>query len=403
MSYQAPSVDAAGLHLPAYPDFLGLLQGGYLAIYGQTVNLGDDAADHQWISAIALALADAMAAAQLAYNQASPQTAVGAGQDSLYKLNGISRDVASQSTCQVTLIGTPGAVITNGVVQDTVYSLLWDLPDSVIIGPSGSTVATVTCEKTGAFNITAPGQLSVIVTTQAGWTGVDNGIFTAVVGKPVETNSQFRSRQAISTELPSQTLVAATEAAVAATLPAGNRYSIEENYTGATDSNGCPPHSITVIAEGGDAATIASTILIKKTPGAFTNGTTAVSVVDPDTGFTYQINFDEISAPAIGSGPGYLPIYVTINVHQLPGCTASTLAAIQTAVTNYLNSLQIGEDVTQSALYAVGMSATPSLINPLYSIRAVFLGLAAGPSGTADLVVPYNQVAQSASVQIVQV
>jgi len=400
MSYTPPYVDASGLHLPSYQDILDFLQSAYLSIYGQSVYLGNDSSDHQEISSTSLALADAMQGLQLSYNQFSPQTAVGAGLDALCKLVGISRKPATHSICLVNLTGTPNATISNGVVQDTVYGLLWDLSPSITLDGTGNAQALVICEQLGNFNITAPGQLSIITNPQSGWTGVDNGSNVATPGQPVESDSQLRARFFQSVAKPSRSLVAGTLAQVEA-VSGVVRAAIEHNPTGSTDSNGCPPHSITVIVQGGDPLTLATTIYTNKSEGCATNGTTVVNVLDPNTQLTEPIQFDVISAPAVGSGPGFLPIYVVVQIHGLtPAYTSSVTAAIQSALVSYLGSLAIGETVTQSALYAVAMSQNTNLQQPIYSVRGVALGLSPGPVTTIDIPVPYNQVASSGGVQI---
>jgi ribosomal protein L18E len=61
----------------------------------------------------------------------------------------------------------------------------------------------------------------------------------------------------------------------------------------------------------------------------------------------------------------------------LPGFTSSTVAAVQTALVNYLNSLAIGEEVTYSALWSVALSVTPNISQPEFSIKSVSLGTTA--------------------------
>jgi uncharacterized phage protein gp47/JayE len=84
-----------------------------------------------------VAINDAIEAVQLAYNARSPLTAVGADLDSIVKLNGIARKTASASTAALTLTGSPGAVITNGVAKDQ-NGYLWNLPSIVTIGSGGT-------------------------------------------------------------------------------------------------------------------------------------------------------------------------------------------------------------------------------------------------------------------------
>ncbi len=88
--YQAPYIDAAGLHLPTYAEILEKLETSYKAIFGSDVYLGNDSQDHQWISIVALSLTDAMAALQLEYNNRAPATAIGLFSSSSLKSSGLS-------------------------------------------------------------------------------------------------------------------------------------------------------------------------------------------------------------------------------------------------------------------------------------------------------------------------
>jgi uncharacterized phage protein gp47/JayE len=388
MAYAPPSIGSQGLTIPAYSDILNNLLTQYQAIYGQSVYLGVDSADYQWISVVTRMIADLMQGVQLAYNARSPVTAVGSDLDSIVKLSGIARKAASSSTAVLTLSGTPNAVIANGVAKD-VNGLLWDLPALVTLGAGGTVMATATCETSG--NVTAQiGQISLIATPAAGWTGVTNAA-AAVAGLPVETDSQLRARQAISVALPSHTLLAGTQAAIAATTGV-TRYNILENPTGSTDSFGNPAHSITCVVEGGTNAAVAQAIYNNRGIGCLTNGTTAVTVTDAFTGTTMSISFDR---------PTYVPIYVSLSVHGLTGYTSATTTAIQTAIVNYLNSLQIGQSVVLSELYGAALSVRPNPDQPMFSIRALTLGTAASPTGTADLALTFGQVAQGVTANVV--
>src|SRR6266567_5441345 len=187
MSYTPPQISAAGLSIPSYNDILQLLLSDFKSIYGQTVALGVDSPDYQWISSISLALSDAMKSAQLSYNNRSPVFAIGAALDSLVKINGLLRKAATFSLCSVTLAGTAGTVITNGICVD-VNGIKWDLPASVTIGVLGTVVVTAICETAGAVNALV-NQINQIFTPTAGWTSVIN-TSAAVPGQPIETDAQ---------------------------------------------------------------------------------------------------------------------------------------------------------------------------------------------------------------------
>jgi len=378
-AYVAPSISSAGLTIPTYNAILNYLISAYQNIYGQNVYLANDSWDYQFLSILALKINDAMQGLQLEYNNRSPVTAIGSALDSLVKLNGLSRKSASYSTCIVILTGTVGAVITNGVVTD-VNGFNWSLPSSITIGVGRTVSVTAICQTIGA--VTAlPGNISNIATPQAGWTSVTNAV-AAVVGQPVETDSQLRARQFLSTKMASHTMLSGTIAAIAAVANV-TRYNVVENNTNSYDLYGNPPHSVTAVVEGGLDLDIATAIFFNRGLGCYTNGTTSISVTDPDTGVAMTIRFYR---------PTYVPIYVSVGVHQLPGYTTATKATIQSQIALYLNSLQIGEGLTISALYGAALSAMPDITRPLFSVQSLKAGLTSSPSGTTDISISFNQV-----------
>ena len=101
MSYSAPEVTSAGLVLPTYVDIRDDMLEAFKEIYGQDCYLEQDSADYQWISIISLRMFHAIQSVQLAYNNRSPNTAVGSGLDQVVMLNGIRRKTATYSTCSL--------------------------------------------------------------------------------------------------------------------------------------------------------------------------------------------------------------------------------------------------------------------------------------------------------------
>lgn len=389
MTYSPPSIGPAGLTVPTYQDILAdnILQ--FQKIYGSNQYLSEDSPQYQFISALSLKMADTMAALQYSYNQSSPLTAVGAGLDRIVKLNGIARLPYTYSTALLTLTGTAGAVIANGVAQDS-NGNQWLLPASVTI-PSGGTLSGVLATCTTAGNVVAePGTITIIGNPQAGWLTVTNPS-AAIPGNPVETDSQLRARQAISVSLPSQTMLDGVIAAIAA-VAGVTRYNVVENDTNETDGNGNPPHSLTAVVEGGTELAVATAIYEQRGIGCYTNGSTAVNITDPETLLVTTIRFDL---------PTYVPIYVSLSIHALTGFTSAMPALVQQAITNYLNELQIGEIVTLSALYAAAMAVAGPLTNPAFSIRALTMGLSPSPSGTGDISMEFDQVAEGISSYVV--
>jgi len=370
MAYFAPYVDASGLHICGYPDIIQDNVADFKQIYGSSQYCNPDSAIYQLLSIVSLKQYDTFQAIQLAYNQSSPLTAVGAGMDRVVKINGLARLPYTFSTAPVVITGTVGTVIANGFVQDTSGNQ-WALPTTVTISTGGSITVTVTYTTPGAI-VAEPGTITTIATPIGGWTGATNPS-VSIPGSPVETDSQLRARQAISVALPSSTRLAGTIADVLA-VPGVVNLATFENPTGTVSDGvtiygypagtplpaGLPAHSITVVVLGGTDLAIATAIYDNRGIGCYTNGTTSQVVVDPNTGYSMTMRFYR---------PTPVPIYVNIPVHPLPGFTSATLAAIQAGVVNYLNSLKIGESVVYSELIGACLNARPDPDSPLFSIR----------------------------------
>ncbi len=400
-SYAPPTIDVSGYHAPTQPNTLQMFVQSVLGIYGQNYFLGNSSPLYELISLISLAIADANGALQLTYNNMSPATAIGAGQSLLVLLNGLRPIPATYSTCTVTLTGTSGATVINGVVQNAATGDLWDLPPSVTF--SGSTVnVTATAQQTGPVNASA-NQLTAIVTPTAGWSSVTNGTNTPSLGTLVESASALRIRQSISTELPSITILDSTIANVAA-VPGVTRYIVLENPTGSTDSFGNPAHSVSAVVEGGTNAAVAQAIYSKRGIGPLTNGSTGgtlvtVNVTSPSSGIVTAINF---------ARPDETPIYVSLAVHLIPGggTNAAVQAAIQAALASYLQSLsstQADAGTVISFGDLVAAANTPNSVSNPYSIRAAsfYFGTSSSPSTNTDFTLPFYEFAQGVAANIV--
>ena len=404
MSYAAPNISSAGLTLPLYNDILDYLIEQFRSIYGQDVYLGNDSSDYQMLSIVALMMHDSMQTAQLAYNNRGPLTAVGSGLDQIVAINGIARKTASYSTCEVVLAGTIGTVINNGRIRDA-NGFKWALPASVTLVSTGSPATgqateVATCETIGAINA-LPGDLSAIFTPTAGWTSVTNDA-AAVAGLPIETDAQLRARQSLSVERPSMNLLTGTWSALSS-LANVTRVNVLENNTNFEDANGLPPHSISCIVEGATDAAVAQVIWENRGIGPLTNPVVAspdlesarhVDIVDPISSITTTINFYR---------PTYVPIFVTLEVTALAGYTSATTISIEQAIVAYLNSLQIGEGLTISALYGAALSVMPNLSRPLFSITALFAGAASSPQFSTDITIAIDEVTQGIEVGYITV
>lgn len=376
-------IDSTGIHAPSYQSILSYLQTQYQSIYGSDVYLGNDSQDGQLIAIFALALNDANNSQIAVYNAFSPATAQGAGLSSVVKINGIARLVPSNSNVDLTIVGQATSTIINGIAVDS-NSNRWFLPSPVTIPISGQIDVTAFAEFSGAVTASA-GTITTIGTPTRGWQSVTNPT-DAVPGSPVELDASLRLRQSVSTALPSQAIL---DGIVGAIYQLSGVIQVQpyENNTSLTDANGIPRNSISLVVEGGSAQDIANTVLLKKTPGTGTYGTTLVTATDA-SGNPKQINFFR---------PTSVTITVQVTLAPLLGYTTTVGNSVAAAVAAGINALPIGHSVINSYQYAVAYSVS----NSLYTIKSILMSRGGATPSTSDIVIAFNEVATASTQTVV--
>jgi hypothetical protein len=283
-------IDAMGYHYADYPTFLQFVQQSYQGIYGNDVYLGADSMDGQWTAIEAQALYDTAALGSATYSSFSPISAQGVGLSRLVKINGLAREIPTNSTAILTIVGIAGTVITNGIAVDTLNQQ-WILPGTVTIPMGGSINVTATSQVQGAIQAAA-NTITGIYTPTNGWQTVNNAA-AATPGSPVEQDGTLRARQIVSTANPSVCVLEGTYGAVA-NVTGVTATEVWENDTGVPDGNGQPPHSIFVVVKGGSVPAIAQAIQVHKTPGTFPwagpTYTFTVASANATAGATYTNN-----------------------------------------------------------------------------------------------------------------
>jgi len=374
------TVTASGISAPDYQTILSKLTAYFQQIYGTDAYLNPDSKDGQMVALVALSVHDANNTAIQVYTSFSPSTAMSDALTRNIKINGITRKPSTNSTVDLTLIGTAGTTITNGSVKDS-NGIIWKLPGSVTIDVGGSVTVTATSAVPGAVAAVI-GSITQINTPTRGWTGVTNTV-AAAVGSDVEKDSALRIRQGQSVAIPSLTPFDAVDGALA-NVTGVTRHKLYENDTGATDANGIPGHSIAAIVEGGDVTLIAQTIRSKKGQGVGTFGSTTAQV--PDTyGNPHNISF---------SRPTNVPIYVNMVLKVFTGYTTQIGEQIKQAIADYINSLTIGDDVLLSRLYSPANLGVVSGGNArYYDINSLQIGKSAGATSASNIIIAYNESA----------
>lgn len=333
----AAYIDANGIHTPDYSEIRDELKSRWRAIFGEDLYLEPDSQEGEMLDIFSLCLYDAYQFSAATYQAFSPQTAQGAGLSRMVKINGIRRRPATRSYADVRIVGVAGTTITGGIVED-VARQKWNLPASFMIPYEGEILVTATAQTDGAIKA-QPGEISTIATPTRGWQSVENPV-AAVIGRAVETDAELRMRQTYSTALPSLTVFEGTLGAVA-NLDNVTRVRGYENDTDDYDSNGIPPHSISLVVDGGDVQEIAKAIYTKKTPGTGTYGDIVVPV-DDRYGFSVDIHFFR---------PSIVTVATQIIIHRLPGYSDEIGERIKENVVAYINSLGIGVSILLSKVF----------------------------------------------------
>lgn len=327
---------------------------------------------------------------QITYNQFDPSKAAGAALSSLVQLNGIERLIATSSTVNLELTGTPLLLISAGqIISDVARSQDWIINDPFTFDVAGEATALATSINTGPITAGA-GTLTNIITPQTGWDTVTNPS-DAIPGRDEETDAQLRQRRKGSTSAPS----AGPAEAVFQNLrnvEGVTSASVIINNTLLSDSNGIPPKSIAAIVEGGEDEDVAKVLLARSGGGIDYHGTTTFPLIDLQ-GFTYNVKFTrpdpilifvevDITITDASDFPpdGEDQIKEDIVSYSLSGAAAFDITE-GFDETGYLP----GEDVIRTRLF------TPINSVPGHEINSLKIG---NPTlGTSNITIAYNELA----------
>ena len=368
-----------GIYAPSYAEIFEYFQNQARAIFGQDVDIDADTQDGQLIAIFAQAVSDVNAQAIATYNQFNPNTAVGVGLDSAVKTNGIERQEATNSTVDLVLIGQAGTVINNGIATDD-NSNNWLLPAQVVIPVSGEITVTATAEEVGDIEASA-NTITQIGTPTLGWQSVNNPS-PATVGVAIETDSQLRARQARSTELSSVSLWEGIIASLL-NLDGVTRVSGVKNDEDEISSEGIPGHTVAMIVEGGEVDEIGKTIFLKKGEGVGTYGTTETTYID-SYGFPNVIKF---------SRPTVVNVYVTLTITPESTYLSTAADEIKARIADYINSLDIGEDVNIARVLASAVKDCDTGMDNRFEVSAIVMGESSGSQTAASIPIEWNEAA----------
>lgn len=194
--------------------------------------------------------------------------------------------------------------------------------------------------------------ISHIVNTQLGWSGVTN-VLDAQPGRLVAVDSELRqlreSELAAAGSSPLDALLANLEQVEGVTS-----VTLFPNNTDFIDVDGVPPHSIEALIKGGDDQDIFDEILRSIAAGIGTFGNTSGTSADSQ-GVSHAINF---------SRPSTLSVYANVTLsYDAAVYPADGDTQVKNALVDYVAALSTGRDITASALGAQAFLKVPGVLD----------------------------------------
>jgi len=370
-------VTSEGFTVKSLTEITNDINGSMVSKFGTTFDTSPESPDGQVIGVMANLIANLWQQAEAAYNGYNPSSAFGNGLDKLCELNGVFRIINKPTTVAITFTGSNGTLIPKGYVVKTADDLEFaTVADAVI-----PQVVTAECTTYGAIVIAA-NEVNILTDAIQGLSSATN-LEPGITGVVAEEDPALRARR--------ETLVinsgtSSIDAIYAAVRNLRLPYiTIIENYED-VPVNGIPAHSFLTIVEGGTPEEISEAIYNNKPIGCQAFGDIVTQVYD-NRGYPHPIGI---------SRPYPIDIEIEVVIKKLNGASLDSEALAQTALVNYINALQISEDVIWSKLFNVVLEATPNI-----SITSILINFVSGTPATADLPITVQQRARTDSGKVV--
>ena len=354
------------------------LDAKFVGTFGSQFDTSAESPDGQLIGVVAKLLEDVWQQAEGAYNAYSPSNAYGVGLDKVAEINGITRITNLPTSVAITFSGTAGAVVPAGYIVKTVDGLEFATVAVAVI----PAIVTAKCTTQGAIKILA-NEVHVLTTAIAGLTSATN-LEPGITGIVREEDPAFRARRENSTiSRGTSSIDAIYEGVKSLNLP---YIAIIENTTSAT-VDGVPANSFLVVVEGGTPAEVSQVIYDNKPQGITSYGS-IVTVINDSKGYPHNIGI---------SRPTPIDISVTTSITNLPGASVDSATLVKAAIVDYVNNLNISEDVYWSYFFSAILEVVPNI--KINSLQIKFT--VGGTFGTTDLVLTPQQRARTDASKVV--
>ncbi len=346
--------------------------------FGANFNPALNTPQGQLASSLGAVIGDQNAVFIYLSSQTDPAYATGRMQDAIGRIYFLTRLPATSTIVSATLTGTPNATIPAGAQAQDANGYIYTLQSAVTLSSAGTGTGTFSNNQTGPIPCAA-NTLTAIYQAQPGWQTVTNPS-DGVLGSNVESRQDFELRRQQSVAGNSRGAELAILAEVLAVSGVLDAYVVSNRSSSAATIGGVSvnANSLYVSVSGGTAQDIGNAIYTKAPPGIPTQGTTAVTVTDTQSGYstpypTYTINYNQAVAT---------PIYFAVTIANSTAVPSDAATQIQNAIINAFAGGDGGPKARiGSTIYASRFYAPIAALGTWAQIVSLYVGTAANPTG----------------------
>ncbi len=379
-----------GIVVGDYNKIREVLVNRFKAIYGSDIDLSSTSADGQWIEEQALFINNMLQMIKQMYSNLDPREATGEFLDIIASYTNVTRRRATRSTVSVTISGlAEGATYT---INEPLALLdrsgnVWTC-EPFVADENGEATVTATCDEYGPIRA----NIGWLYTTVEQLGGVTiTMLHDAIPGRNRESDAELRARRDNSLSLRGVTVL---ESIVSTILDINGLIDIKiyNNDTLSTitakDGTDILRNSIYIIIRRNQNINIANSIIgsiiyEKKTPGIHTTAMaeTATTGISKQFNYPNNLDIDQIVnwKEATPISPEVKIIIEKKNYFVSGDGEGSTSRVIANDVIEYLNNLNISEDISNIELLSTVLYA-----DPLYRNNNTYIVKEVTIDGSAD-------------------
>lgn len=264
---------------------------GFKRIYGDDINLDADSPDGQMVGLFSQEIENINQAIAMVVQMLDPYKATGSWLEQRAMYAGIVRRGADYSYLDdVIITGKRGVIVRKDSVFTDDSNTKWVTLSDVALGENGSVRVNMRSRELGSFTLSVNKELKMDTVT----VGIEKAVTTkqAKAGAFAETDGNLLMRFMRSHSINNHDDRQGLEGALL-DIPDVKQARVYENFTGETNANGIPAHSLNAVVIGGSDNEIAMTILKKKIGGCGVFG--SISSTQNYAGAERTVMFDRAS------------------------------------------------------------------------------------------------------------